>query len=122
MKDQTLYLKDAIELIEHILSRLQNVDEPTFKSNCDLQDSIVLQIIYLGEALNRTSQDFRNQHPNIPWFEAIGMRHRLAHDYGNVDIDQVWLTVREDLPLLLRQLKDSDNQTPSYPTSSINSP
>jgi len=109
MKDQTLYIKDAIEVIERISSRLQGVDEQEFRSNNDLRDSIVLQIIYLGEALGRTNQDFRDQHPNIPWFEAIGMRHRLAHDYGNVDINQVWLTTQEDLPELLKQLKMANN-------------
>jgi len=109
MKDQTLYIKDAIEVIERVLSRIQSVNEQEFESNSDLQDSMVLQIIYLGEALNRTSQDFRDQHPNIPWFEAIGMRHRLAHDYGNVDIHQVWLTIHDDLPELLEQLKLANN-------------
>ena len=105
MKDQSLYLEDAIEVIERVISRLDNVSEEDFKANQDLQDSIVLQIIYLGEALNRTSEEFRNQHADVPWFEAIGMRHRLAHDYSNVDINQVWITAHEDLPRLLVQIK-----------------
>jgi uncharacterized protein with HEPN domain len=34
----------------------------------------------------------------IPWREIIGMRHRIVHDYLNVDEDVVWQVVQEDLP------------------------
>jgi uncharacterized protein with HEPN domain len=28
------------------------------------------------------------------------MRHKLIHDYFGVDIDKVWLTAQDDLPVL----------------------
>jgi len=33
------------------------------------------------------------------------MRNRLTHGYFDVDLDLVWTTVQEDLPLLLEQLE-----------------
>ena len=33
------------------------------------------------------------------------MRDKLIHDYFGVDIDQVWLTATEDLPLLKVELE-----------------
>jgi uncharacterized protein with HEPN domain len=104
MKNYFLYVEDALAIIDKIELRLKSVKKAEFVSDQDLQDSVVLQIIYLGEALNRTNQTFRDKFPQVAWTVAIGMRHRLAHDYGEVDINVVWDTVRKDLPELKRQL------------------
>jgi uncharacterized protein with HEPN domain len=32
------------------------------------------------------------------------MRNRLTHGFFDIDLDLVWTTVQEDLPLLLEQL------------------
>ena len=33
-----------------------------------------------------------------------GMRDKLIHDYFGVDLDKVWLTAIEDLPVLQREV------------------
>lgn len=48
---------------------------------------------------------FKAAHPHIPWLDIVGMRNRLTHGYFDVDLDLVWTTVQEDLPLLLEQLE-----------------
>lgn len=35
----------------------------------------------------------------------MGMRHRMVHNYADVDEALVWQTVIEDLPPLIRVLK-----------------
>jgi uncharacterized protein with HEPN domain len=51
------------------------------------------------------SDDLRRAHPEIPWGAAIGMRHRVVHDYFSIDDDIVWATATEDLPPLLPLLE-----------------
>jgi uncharacterized protein with HEPN domain len=46
------------------------------------------------------SNETRAAHPEIPWSEVIGMRHRLVHGYFEVDLMKVWDTVHRDLPAL----------------------
>lgn len=55
-----------------------------------------LQII--GEAAYALPEQLRDQRPDIPWTEIIGMRHILVHDYFVIDIDIVWDAVERDLP------------------------
>ena len=43
----------------------------------------LLEII--GEAAISLSEDFRTQHPGIPWRDIIGLRVVLAHHYHRVD-------------------------------------
>ena len=40
----------------------------------------------------------------MPWAKIIGMRHRIAHEYGAVNYRIVWIVVHEDLPALRASL------------------
>jgi uncharacterized protein with HEPN domain len=51
------------------------------------------------------SRPFVDRHPEIPWADIIGMRHKVVHDYLGVDEDIVWQVVREDLPKLVAVLE-----------------
>jgi len=44
----------------------------------------------LGEAANHVSQETQSTMPNIPWSKIIGMRNKLAHDYGEILSDRIW--------------------------------
>ena len=51
------------------------------------------------------SRPFTDSHPEIPWVNIIGMRHKVVHDYLGVDEDIVWQVVTEDLPHLVATLE-----------------
>ncbi len=44
--------------------------------------------------------EFKKSFPNIAWKDITGMRDKLIHDYFSVNLDDVWDTVQQDLPLL----------------------
>ena len=62
----------------------------------------LLEII--GEAAGKVSEEYREAHPTIPWLQIVGMRNRLIHAYFDVDLDEIWRTVQEDLPALIVEL------------------
>ncbi|MHC4392286.1 MAG: HepT-like ribonuclease domain-containing protein [Planctomycetota bacterium] len=51
----------------------------------------LVQII--GEAARRVPAELRANAPDIPWQEIVGMRHKIVHDYIEVDDDVVWAVV-----------------------------
>jgi uncharacterized protein with HEPN domain len=69
-----------------------------------LQDGAIRQIEIIGEAVRHVSKDLRKSYSEIPWQDIAGMRDKLIHDYFGVDIDKVWLTTQEDLPVLKEQI------------------
>jgi len=81
------------------------------KSRADLHADRGLQLILtrlleiVGEAANKVPQTTRDLYPEIPWSAAIAVRNRLIHGYEDVDLDIVWQTVNEDLPMLIRALE-----------------
>lgn len=54
----------------------------------------------IGEATKNLSRELRDANPDIPWRQIAGMRDVLIHDYLKVNLDRVWRTVVNDLPVL----------------------
>lgn len=46
-----------------------------------------------------------NEAEQIPWAGMVGMRNILMHAYFEVDLDEVWRTVQNDLPPLITELE-----------------
>ncbi len=57
----------------------------------------MFRFIQISEHIKKLSLDFINEHPNIPWRDIIGLRNRIVHEYGNVDLDIIYDTVKEDI-------------------------
>ncbi|MDR0347747.1 MAG: DUF86 domain-containing protein [Coriobacteriales bacterium] len=104
MKDQSVYLGDALESLQLVFLYTDGVEYEAFLVLPEKQDGVLYRIAMIGEALAGTSADFRELHPEIPWREIIGMRNILVHDYGNVDLQRVWETVNNDLKVLQEHL------------------
>jgi uncharacterized protein with HEPN domain len=59
----------------------------------------------IGEAAARIGKETKERSPQIPWAQIVAMRNRLVHLYFDIDLDQVWNAVTEDLPALATQLQ-----------------
>jgi len=58
----------------------------------------------IGEAATRVPPETRRRAPQVPWGDIIGMRNRLIHGYYTIDVDVLWDTVCEDLPVLIEEI------------------
>jgi uncharacterized protein with HEPN domain len=103
-QDDIGYLEDIEEAISYINEYVSGLAREDFASQKIVQDAVVRQLEIIGEATKRLSTSIRQENPQIPWRSMAGMRDRLIHGYFDVNIEQVWLTVRRDLPELQRQV------------------
>ncbi len=84
-RDDSVYLHHILDAISKAETYLEGVDRQTF-------------------SVRRLSRDLRDQYPKIPWQDIAGMRDKLIHDYFGVDLETVWLTALDDLPVLKTQV------------------
>ena len=98
-------LIDIETAVRRILRYTQNISRAELEMNDEKVSAILYQIAVIGEATKRLSQEFRQQHPEIPWRDIAGMRDVLIHKYDQVDFDVIWDVVQSKLPELLTLLE-----------------
>ena len=99
-RDDKIYLQHIIEAIGQIEEYMTGGDLKQFSETKLLQDGVIRQLEIIGEATKNISIQTRKKAPSIPWKSIAGMRDKLIHQYFGVDIDAVWTTVTQDLPVL----------------------
>ena len=69
------------------------------------QNAAIRSLEIIGEAAGQISRDSTDALPAIPWKKVTGMRHRLIHDYFEVDLELVWKVVQVEIPSLIETLE-----------------
>lgn len=105
MSRDSATLLDVLKAARLAVEFKEGMNKRAFLNDSKTQSAILHQLLILGEATKRLSQEFRVQHQKIPWKKITGMRDKLIHEYDNVDLDEVWKTTRSDIPRLIKQLE-----------------
>lgn len=70
-----------------------------------VQSAVVYQLLIIGEASSKLSEDLRARHPNVEWRGAIRTRAVMAHDHAALVMPLIWRTATESVPLFREQVK-----------------
>lgn len=105
MRDPRERLQDILEAIRHI-ERYAARGRSACEADELIQNWFVRHLQIIGEAARCTPDAIRQQAPEIPWKEIVGMRHILVHDYFGINTDVVWKVIQRDLPLLKRKIEE----------------
>lgn len=105
-KDDKYYVQKIVEDLKYIVEHTKNVDKTEFYRDELLRDATLFHMIQLSESVKKLSAEIKRKRADIPWNEMYGMRNRIVHDYGNVDLSVVYDTVKEDIPELLSKFEE----------------
>lgn len=98
-------LLDIATAARLVLEFTEGMGKADFLDDIKTQSSVLHQLMVLGEAVKRLSDNFRARHPEISWTLMAGMRDKLIHGYDIVDLEEVWKTANRDVPDLLHWLE-----------------
>jgi len=99
------YLWDMNQAALEISDFIRNQSLVEFRNNRQLRYAVERLLMIIGEAANRVSEEFKHAHPEIPWIQIIGQRNILAHEYGEIRVERLWIVAAERIPELISQLK-----------------
>jgi uncharacterized protein with HEPN domain len=98
------YLWDMREAARDISKFVRGVSYAKFEKNNIIRYAIERQLLVIGEAAAHVSEGFREKHPEIPWAQIIGQRNVLAHEYGEILVERIWLAATKSVPELFKEL------------------
>lgn len=112
-----LYLGHMLDVSLQAVAKIQGKSRKEFDEDEDLRLALTHLIQMIGEAARRVSSEAQQEYPLIPWTDIVGMRHKLVHDYMDIDFDVVWTVVTADLPELVTLLEPIVPPEPQDATS-----
>src|ERR1700760_3400334 len=59
----------------------------------------------LGDIAAKLPDEVIEATPEIPWRQVRGMRIIAAHAYHRIDYNEVWVTLRDDVPRLAQAIE-----------------
>lgn len=112
----------AIDTIKARTCHIQSADDFTDSpAGLEKLDSVCMLFMAIGEALKKvdkvTDGKLLSQHPEIDWKGAMGFRDIIAHQYFDIDAEQVyWICAYKLEPLsiaikeMIKSLGESTNR------------
>ena len=103
--------------LKTILERTKTIksadDFASSESGMILLDSICMKLVAVGESIKNldkiTNRELLCEYPQIQWKQAMGMRDIIVHHYFDVDAEQIFNTLKEDILPLLNVLEIMKN-------------
>ena len=104
--------KDNKMYLEHILDCINQVEKciaykkKKFVEDRILQDAIVRNLQVMAESTQKLSKSLKLNATDITWHSLSGLRNVLVHDYLGIDMDEIYQTIKSDLPKLKKRVKE----------------
>lgn len=112
MPDRTL-LKEKLEQVRDALLRIQkrfsDIKKPedfhSDEASVDKLDAIAMMLIAIGETFKKIDKEtdghLLKRFPQIDWKGIKGVRDVIAHDYFEIDIEDIYQICQHDIAPLL---------------------
>jgi len=102
------FLIDIVDCIMDINEFTKEIEFYEFEKDKMRKLAVERQLEIIGQAANKISIDTQNILGSIPWPNIIGLRNKLAHDYGEILAERIWIISKNSIQELLKELEKID--------------
>jgi uncharacterized protein with HEPN domain len=95
------YLQDMRDNAKRAIDFSAGLNNEAFSKDEKTIYAVIRAVEVIGEAASNIPEDIRSQYAEIPWREIKGMRNKLVHQYFGINMEVVWQTIQEDLPMII---------------------
>lgn len=99
------YVWDMLDAARAIQEFVAGKTAAEYLNDRMLRGAVERHLEIIGEAANRVSSSFQEDHHDIPWRSIINQRNVLAHEYGEIRHELIWNVIHDRIPQLIEQLE-----------------
>lgn len=98
-------LRDILESIEKVERYIEGMNFVQFSEDEMTVDAVARNFGIIGEAAGRLNREkIVERFPEVEWRKVTGFRHKIVHDYFDIDVRIVWEILSHNLPKLKTQI------------------
>ena len=98
IKNDQYYVDKIIKDLKFVIDHTIDKSKEDIEKDELLIDSIMFRIIQISENNGKLTEQFKQNHSNVPWLAIKGMRNKIVHEYGHVDFTFVYDTISHGIP------------------------
>jgi len=98
-------LKQMLGEIQYVEKLTKNVPCDKFMEDEQMQRATSMTLINIGELSSKLSKEVKQKNKHIPFAQIINLRHLAAHEYHNVNFEDVWFITQNKIPNLKKDIE-----------------
>lgn len=106
LKNDLYFLEKIKQDLQFVVDNTSGLSQTEFNENQLLIDSVMFRIIQIAENTSKLSDGFKRKYSDVPWIAIKGMRNKIVHNYGAVNLLIVYDTVINGIPSMLQSIKN----------------
>ena len=96
VKERGLLL-NIVKHCNRIELKMASLSREKFDEDEDIREIICFNIFQIGELAKNFEPEFIKKYGGVPWKHIKGMRDKIGHGYGTIDLDRIWDTALQDI-------------------------
>ncbi|MBN2563301.1 MAG: DUF86 domain-containing protein [Phycisphaerae bacterium] len=104
-KQDEAYLWDMLDAAQAIQRFVEGRSSQDYVADRLLRSAVERNVEIIGEAARGVSAQFQVAHAEISWRASIAQRNVIAHEYGEIDDQRLWIVATRFIPELIDQLE-----------------
>lgn len=107
MRNDAYRLQRIAEIGNQLLGVMEakNISRVQIMTDFETQWLVTTPLFNIGEQVNCLSRELTDTHPEIPWSQIAGLRHRLAHNYEGTNWSMIATVIQDDLEPFIKQVE-----------------
>ena len=89
-----------------ISDMVADCDFTVFENDEKTKRAVCMTLINIGEMVKLLSDNLKANNSEIPWRSISGLRDVTAHGYQTLRMEDIWETVKSDIPILKKQVNE----------------
>ncbi len=101
---ESRHLADLLRRARLIRQFVQGVDKEAFLLDIMRRSAVIAQIIAMAGTVRSIPEDFRTEHPSVPWDRILAFGDSLVRGSPPALFDEIWEYAQEIVPVIAAEI------------------